>query len=174
MLCIFQKEIAAKFFLILLTLIPLGIKGQELTKAETFPAVEVVRNKINSGGESGIKSRYLYLLIGEKDFSLDNIQRIFKKYKKIYDHPYNLHINLYSDKEMLQRMIKFNSQRVFIEFADNEKGRAAAQEFYEKYYPLPLPTGYFRAEYSRYGSFEYFNYSPAKEKAEMVRISLKK
>lgn len=95
---------------------------------------------------------------------------MFDEYKKLYPDPYNLRITIYTSKEMLQRLIAFKKFSP-IEFTDDEKGRKAAAEFYEKYYPLP--KGYFRFEYFRYGKFEFFDYSPQKEEYEMIRISLK-
>ena len=132
---------------------------------------EIIANEIHDGGKSGIQRRNLYIFVEEKEFNLDTLRKLFDKYKKVYEKPYILTVSVYSDKEMLQKLINFNNQNFAIDFTNDEEGRKAAQEYYEKYYPLP--KGYLRAEYKRYGKFEYFDYSPAKEKIEMIRILLK-
>lgn len=154
-------------------LLPICSYGQDSTKSSDVSNenIEIILNKVHDGGKSGIQSRHIFILIEEKKFNLENVRKTFEKYRFIYSTPFILTITIYSDKEMLQRLINFEKQPMTIEFSQDEKGQEAARKFYEEYYPLP--TGYFRAEYSRYGDYEYFNYSPGKDKAEMMRISLK-
>lgn len=167
------KSFIRKILILSIILIPFFIYGQDSTKVteEFNKKIEIVLNKVSDGGESGIKSRHIYVSIEEKDFNLDNLKQFFSEYKKLYPEPYILTISVYSSKEMLQRLINFEKQPITIEFTKDEKGKEAARKFYERYYPLP--QGYFRAEYNRYGPFEFFDYSPKKESPDMVRISLK-
>ena len=169
----FRKKIVAKCFLLVLTLIPLCIKGQSSIKSTEVPdkSVEIILNEIDDGGRSKIKLRDIFILIGENDFNIENLNKLFDKFKKLYPEPYNLRITIYSSREMIQRLIDFKKFSP-IEFTDDEKGREASDKYYEKYYPLP--KGYFRADYFRYGKFEFFDYSPKKEDTEMIRISLEK
>ncbi len=169
----FDKKATSCFVLFFLVLIPLYVSGQDSIKSkpEIIPNVEIILNKIKNGGFSGIKSRHLFILVEEKDFNLENVRKWFDKYKNLYPEPHDLNISLYSNREMLQRLIDFQDHGTPIEFNRDEKGKEAARKFYEKYYPLP--SGYFRAEYIRY-SFEYLDYSPKKEDSEMIRIYLKK
>lgn len=160
-------------FFIFLTIIPFSIYGQNSNDSieKNNGGIKVVLNKVHDGGKSGIKSRHIFILMNEQDFSLNNLTNLFKECKNLYTEPYILTVTVYSDKEMLEKLINFEKQPVTIEFADNEKGREASKKFYERSYPLP--QGYFRAEYNRYGKFEFFDYSPEKEQPEMIRISLK-
>jgi hypothetical protein len=153
-------------------MIPLCVSGQDLTKSKEFSdeSLEIILNENGEAGRSGIKNRHIFILAEEKVFSFKNLEKLFKKYAKTYPEPCILVITIYSNKEMLQRLINFKKYAA-IEFTEDEAGKRAAAEYYEKYYPLP--KGYFRAEYIRNQNFEFFDYSPKKEDTEMTRISLK-
>jgi hypothetical protein len=85
--------------------------------------------------------------------------------------PYILSITIYSDLEMLNKLIKFEEcGRGFIDFSKDNAGRSEASRYYKKY--LPPPKGYFRSQYSRYRNFEYFDYSPNADEEELVRVDL--
>jgi len=167
----FHNKFVAGIFLLLLMLIPLCIEGQNSIKLKEVPnkGLEIILNEIDDGGRSEIKSRHIFILIEEKEFNLENLNKLFDEFKKLYTEPYNLRITVYSNKEMLQRLIDFKKFAP-IEFSDDEKGREASNKYHEKYYPLR--KGYFRADYFRYAKFEFFDYSPKKEDTKMVRISL--
>ncbi len=167
------QRIVNRFLLFSLMIIPLFVSGQDsiASKELAQTKVEIILNESAESGKSGIKNRHVFILAGEKIFNLENLEKLFKEYGKAYPEPYNLRITVYSSKEMLQRLINFKEFSP-IEFTEDEKGRKAAHEYYEKYYPLS--KGYFRADYSRYAEFDFFDYSPKKEDSEMIRISLKK
>lgn len=131
---------------------------------------EILLNKIKNDG-GGKPSREIYILIDENEFSLEVIRDIFNHNRNLYPEPYELRISVYSDRAMLERLINFEKQPMTIEFSKDEEGQAAARKFYEKYYPLP--EGYFRASYSRYADFEFFDYSPRKNRPQMKRVTLK-
>lgn len=158
------------FCICLLLVCPFSLNGQTSNSSDnsTLFNEKIVLDKISEHLE---KRRSLFILMDEKYFNLENLHKLFTKYKELYPEPYNLKIVVYSDLAMLQRLIKFESLPWVIEFSKDEKGRAAEKEFYEKYYPLP--KRYFRANYNRYGSFELFDYSPLKESPVMIRVTLK-
>jgi hypothetical protein len=90
-----------------------------------------------------------------------------------------LNVTAFSDKKMLQRAISAaTSSIVCILWSDTPEGAAAAKKWTDE--REPLPTGYYRAYYSRYHrdyySKKYFeeeySYSPDPTKPEMVKVVL--
>lgn len=166
------KEIINSFFLFCLIMIPLYSNGQKLSKDNEVSDknIEIVLNQVEEYGESGIKHRNIFILADEKVFTPGYLEKFFAEYKNKYSKPYDLRIVIYSDKEMIQRLIDFRKMDP-IEFDDSDAGKKAASEYHKRYYPLT--EGYWRAEYFRYGKYEFFQYSPKKESYEMIRTSLK-
>lgn len=133
---------------------------------------EVFSNRIDSGGRSGIRSRDVYVFIEESKFSYQVLKRVIDELRFEYCNPFDLKITVYSDKEMLKKLANVERQPLTIDFSDNPGGREASGKLYKDAYPRP--TGYFRADYFRYGAFEYLRYSPEKGSLEMLKVDYTK
>jgi hypothetical protein len=133
---------------------------------------DLVENWIHNGGESGIRSRYLFAYIQETDFDLETVTAIVDELQRTYCDPYVLVINIYSDRAMLEKKIKWEKAPTFIDFdLDTSAGRKAANREYEALYRSSKP--YFRAEYSRNANYELLDYTPAKEETDTIRVVLR-
>ena len=115
--------------------------------------------------------RKIFVFVEEQDFTKSNLQKIFSRLAEKYHEPTWLKITVFSDRAMLQRAIDVSQMGASIEFADTPKGQAAADKWYEKYYPAD--KGYFRAIYWRTPDDESFQYSPDQEKAEYLTVIIK-
>jgi len=133
--------------------------------------LEVVENWVHSGGKSGINSRYIFIYLPENAFTRTTISESFDKYQQDFCDPYILAISIYSDKTMLAKKIRFEKNPIGIEFNNDIAGRKAANDYYRMV--LPAPNGYFRAEYQRYGDYENFAFSVAKEDFVLTRVILR-
>src|SRR5688500_6132206 len=126
-------------------------------KVDVPKTVEIVENWVHAGGESGIRSRYIFIYLPEEDFSLNAIMAIFRTTEAQSCAPYILAISIYTDKAALAKKIRYEKQSSTIDFTNDEAGRKAAEKYYEKV--LPPRSGYLRAEYQRYGDYEVIDYS---------------
>ncbi len=126
----------------------------------------------------GIIRRSIFVYIEEQNFSAENIRKLFMNLAAEYKTPVWLDITAFSDKKMLLRAINTATSGWIIDWADTPEGRAAAKKWSEEH--NPLPSGYYRARYSRIGRQEYsksyleedYSYSPDPAKPEMVRVVL--
>ena len=133
--------------------------------------LEVVENWIHDGGQSGMKSRFIFIYLPESSFSEKNLSMIFDKYQKDYCDPYILSIDAYSDRAMLDKKRKWEKSAIFVDFKDDAAGQKAATEFYGRV--LPAPSGYYQAEYNRYGDYELFDFTRTKDSPEQTRIMIR-
>lgn len=124
--------------------------------------------------------RAILVFIEAPHFTAENIRKLFTSLAQKYKEPKWLDITAFSDKKMLQRAINTKTSGFFIDWADTPEGRAAAKKWSEDH--DPLPSGYYRAYYSRmerkYYSRsyieEYYSYSPDPAKTDLVRVTLQK
>lgn len=124
--------------------------------------------------------REILIFIEPQYFTPENIRKLFTTLAAEYQSPDWLSITCFSDKLMLQRAINNSTAGGFcIIWADTPEGRAAAKKWAEEH--DPLPSGYYRASYSRIGRNNYsqhyveesYSYSPDAAKAEMVTVVLR-
>ena len=140
--------------------------------ATAYAQSEVVENWIASYGKSGFKSREIFLYVPEKEFTEKSIRERFLTYQAEYCDPYILNIYAYSDLEMLKKRIHYEKNPgVAIDFRDTAEGRASAHKYYTEL--LGPDSGYLRGQYSRYGGYEFFDFSPAKDDPAMTRIYIR-
>ena len=158
----------------ILRLILIGVAAFHVTAAQNaiHPVPTVVADKVNEGGDSGIKDRHVFVFLDEKSFSIQNLTDLFLKYRDNYCEPYVLRVTVYSDHKMLERLIKFENEPRTVRFSDDKKGLEAAAAFYNSTYPALV--GYFRAEYHRYGGYDLFDYSMEKDSPNLTRVDLSK
>lgn len=159
-----KMNVLSKILLFVLTcMCSLSVAGQGPVKRTTLDAqsAQVIDNWIHKGGESKIRARYIFIYLPERDFDLPAIRALVDKYQEQFCDPYILEIDIYSDKAMLEKKIRWEKSGAWRDFTDNEAGRRAAQAYYSQV--LPATTGYLRAEYARYGDYEVIDYSKSKE-----------
>jgi ankyrin repeat protein/Zn-finger nucleic acid-binding protein len=148
--------------------------GQVVVGKETYAAFKganVVLNKVHDGGKSGIQSRHIYVISEEAFFTKENLALVFEEYEKLFPTPQILTITIFSDRNELQKLINFDAHPMTIEFAETPEGKEAQAKFYERNYPAP--QGYLRAKYSRYDSYEFFDYTPLKNSPNPITVTLK-
>lgn len=122
---------------------------------------------------NGLRQRKIFLLIEAKDFTSDNLRKVFlgfsAEYPAVSPKPHALSIIAFSDKAMLQREVdnQLSGISVYIS-GDTPEGR----KYYEQFHPLK--SGYFRAFYFRsWEGDESYKWSSEPDKEELVKISIK-
>jgi hypothetical protein len=142
-----------------------GIRGQSVED------IEIIKNTETIQGKSGVKQRNVYVYIDEKKFDREKIVRWMKDLSQKFRNPTILTITVFTNKEMLDMLIRFESNPPAIDFSNDEIGRNGAAEFYGKIYPKS--QGYLRVIYHRFAEFEYIEYSPEKDSSRMLEQDLK-
>lgn len=143
-------------------------KSQPISK----DGVELLENWVSSGGQSGIEDRQIFIFIPERLFSPERVASLFDQYQREFCDPYILMIFVFTDRNALKKQFAYETKTtVFVDFANTEEGRKASIEYYSKL--LPPQTGYFRAEYSRYGDYEQYSYMTAKDSPLTTRVMLR-
>lgn len=132
---------------------------------------DILANVLNDGGESKIQRRHIFARLDEKCFDVEHLRRTFEKMSALHPEPYNLRITFFSDDQELKKLLRFEASIWAIDFKNDEAGKKAERDFYDRQYPKP--SGYFRAVYYRYGSHEFFDFSLKKELPETKRVNLK-
>lgn len=155
-----------------MSLLPMTDFGQQASKAKNAlpTSLEIIDNWTHTFGESNIRSRFIFLYLPERDFTVSNLELILGRYRAEFCDPYILQMDIYSDKASLEKKIKWEKRSYAIDFKDDTVGRRAASEYYARV--LPSGKGYFWAEYSRYSSFEFFDYNKSKNNPEPTRVML--
>lgn len=133
---------------------------------------EIIKDNNAVFGQSGIRHRDLYVYVDEKKFDLEKITSWMKEFSRKNTDPHILTITVFTDRDMLNKLIRADKGTgIAIDFTNDEVGRKAAAEYYEKKYPKP--QGYFRVVYTRYARYEYIEYSPDKDSPTMRTNDLK-
>jgi len=144
----------------------------QTTQPISKDGVELLENWVSSGGQSGIEDRQIFIFIPERLFSPERVASLFDQYQREFCDPYILMIFVFTDRNALKKQFAYETKTtVFVDFADTEAGRKASIEYYSKL--LPPQTGYFRAEYSRYGDYEQYSYMTAKDSPLTTRVMLR-
>lgn len=143
------------------------VKGQESADLASLKGsnAEIVENFVHNGGVSGFKSRFLFIYVSEKSFTLDTLSLITDELQKKLCIPHTLTIYLANDKDFLKKLARYEKSPVTAEFPDTEQGRKGAEEFYQMV--MPNDKGFLLAEYSRYGKYEYIAYKLEKDTTVM-------
>jgi hypothetical protein len=138
--------------------------------AQVPESLILVENKVTKGPLRD--RRHIFFLLPEPEMSFESIKGIFDANRKKFCEPYDLEITIFSDREQLQKAINFEiiSVSYSIEFRDDDAGREASRKYYEKVYPSS--SGYLRAEYNRFGTYEFYEYGLIKNDPTMTRVSL--
>lgn len=150
---------------ILLLILVLPIKGQK-KDAEVIakvPEFEIVANMANKM----IRSRSIYVYLGDADFSEESVSLIFKQMDKQFCEPFDLSITVFSDRKMLEWLMNAKANIVDLDFS-TPQAQMQSYKYLAKIYPPS--TGYLRAEYVRNKSGEYFDISPSTDSTVMRRI----
>ena len=135
--------------------------------AITFKVNEVLNS---SSGNTAFDSRRIYILLEEKDFTIENLKRMFEFLSNKYPVPKLLNIKVFSDSKRLKQMIDYDNPGFSISFADTKAGKKAQKKFDEERYPKLKG---FYAEYYKDAESESFDYNPVKDVNKLVRIKLK-
>jgi ankyrin repeat protein len=127
----------------------------------------------------GGNTRKTLIYIEAQHFSADNIKTLFLNLAAQYKEPAWLYITAFSDKKMLQRAIDNATSGWVFDFAHTPEGRAAATKWAEE--DDPLPSGYYRAYYTRIPRQEhsqsyveeYYSYSADPASPDLTRVVLR-
>lgn len=142
------------------------LKESELCNVCSVP-VWIVLNEV---GTSYFPSRKLFLVMGAADFTEANLATVFTEFATQFPEPVGLIITAFSDRAMLERLIKADPAG-YLDFADTPEGKEARKQNEERYRPK---TGFFRAYYFRSGSGkESFQYNPNPDVDNLVGVTLK-
>ena len=149
--------------------------GVTCVKAQIIPAsdvnfeIKVVSNSLS--GQGVYCSREVYILLAEKDFSSQNLERLFTFMANKYSTPKVLTIKIFTNLESLNKMIDYDNPGVFVDFPNNEAGIQAYKQFDEQRYPKP--KGFYAAYYRDLHS-EFFIYNPKKDEDDIIiRVTIK-
>ena len=146
--------------------------GQSVELKPALPGgFEIVENWIHDGGRSGKANRFLFIYGPERSFDPNTLALIFDTLQRSYCDPYTLRINIYTDKTMLEKRISSEKSPSMIDYNDTPEGRRAAKDAYEKTYGSK--ELYFMAEYFRYGSYEFYDYTSNKDSRATTRVILR-
>ena len=132
---------------------------------------EVVANVLSGPRTGEITRRHIFIYWEESKFDLDRIIDELYKLSDEYPMPVNLRVAIYSDREMLDRLRKYEANPVAIQFRQDEAGQKAELEYYSRVYPRR--DGYFRVDYSRNRNFEFLDYNPERDSPRTQRINVK-
>jgi hypothetical protein len=150
-----------------------SVKGQEAAELASFNAskAEIIENFIHNGGVSESKSRFLFVYVSERSFTLDTLRLVSDELQKAYCKSYTLTIQFANDKEFLMKLARYEKNPVTVDFPDTDQGRKGAEAFYRLI--IPDDKGILLAEYSRYGSYEYLAYKLEKDATVMKAKTLR-
>ena len=124
----------------------------------------------SSPGPSYVPQRDIFLFVRAADFTEANLATVFTEFSTRFPEPVSLMITAFSNREMLERLIKAQPAGL-LDFANTPAGNEARKLNEERY---PPKTGYFRAYYSRSGNGEEtFQYNPSPEVEKFVVVTLK-
>jgi ankyrin repeat protein len=113
--------------------------------------------------------RKIFLLIEDPYFKRENLEKVFVGLSIKYKSPTFLTIVAYSNETIVQRAYKYE-QRGSVHYPNTLEGlEQAAKDSPEG---SLTPVGFFRAYYYRYHE-EFFDYTPNKDEANLVRVELK-
>jgi len=132
---------------------------------------EIVANELGGPRTGEITRRHIFIYWDESSFDLERVIQEIKNLSDEYATPKNLRIAVYSDREMLERLRKFEANPIGIQFRQDEAGRKAELEYYSRVYPSR--QGYFRVDYARNANYEFLDHNPDKNSPRTERINLK-
>jgi hypothetical protein len=144
-------------------------KGTAL--GQTSAQFEIVANELGGPRTGEITRRHIFIYWEESSFDLERVIQEIRDLSDEYATPKNLRIAVYSDREMLERLRKFEANPIGIQFRQDEAGRKAELEYYSRVYPSQ--QGYFRVDYARNANFEFLDHNPDKDSPRTERINLK-
>ena len=147
-------------------------KDESKTDESALPFSFTIVKEIWIGidGDYSTKVQKMYIFLEEQHFSEKNLRKLFLKLSAGQT-KYPLFIKVFSDKNMLDWLIRGENQPFSIDFANTPEGRKAKEKFFEENYPPD--TGYLRAYYQRTKFREFFVYSPEKDNEGYITVIIK-
>lgn len=162
-----KKENIYIIFVVAFLILLIFSKGQ----AQQTQQSDLQINEVLNFSDEKVKStRTVYVLLAEKDFTLNNLKYLFKVLADKYSSTQILTIKVFSDNEILKKNAQFDNLGFSISFDSTEDGRNAEELFYQKY--LPKLKGY-SSEYYRNSNSEYFIYTIKKDDSSFVCVTIK-
>jgi hypothetical protein len=123
----------------------------------------------NSWNGKVLGSRNIYILLDKENFTLKNLEQMFKSLSNKYPAPKLLTVKVFSDAESLKKMVNYDNPGFSISFVDDEIGKQAQKKFDEERYPKN-ESDY--AEFFRNIELEFFDYYSKDNINKCVRIDL--
>jgi hypothetical protein len=147
--------------------IALPIEAQSVTKhCKSDITFEIFKRKhVAPLGRSLVS---VYLHVDENDFSAASLEKIFTKFWVEESVPL-LMIVVITDKENLERKIKFDEHPLIPTLGKTDEGRKLIEEKYSNV--LPTGSEYFYAQFFTDGETATYFYTPNKDKWEFVEVS---
>jgi ankyrin repeat protein len=117
--------------------------------------------------------RTIYLLIDGKNFTEENIRKLFTSLAAEFSKPHTLWIYAYSDRAVVQKAVdKSKGPIVCVAFANSPEGRRGSRNY--SISNEPKRSGYYRAQYFRFSDGrEEIEYSPHHEQEHVLKIDLR-
>jgi len=119
-------------------------------------------------GSGGSDIRFIVASMDGKYFKQEELANLFHGLSREYGESSLLRIDLFSDAEMARRWSKYIQDPPP---GDRLPGRDSTKWARDN---LPLPSGYYRASYTRDATADYFYYSPDPDKEDEVRVEISK
>ncbi len=138
---------------------------QEGCEAE-LPFTVIERHTVMLAGTPRVK---IYVHLGEAHFSRTNLERLFNRLTSEESAPL-IGIIVLSDKENLERTIRFAKHPLLLTLMRSEEGEKFAEENYPEY--IPDVSGYYQARYMKNRESTRYYYSPSKTDPAMVEVKL--
>lgn len=147
------------------------IQGQTDSARKFENLIKKETTKLTEHGK--YSSRNLYVLLDEKDYSIENLEHLGQFYSNKFSLPKILSIQFFTDLKSLEIMISKDFPTVLVTFGNDEIGRKAEKEFYEKYYPKPKG---FYASYLRHflNKNDTILYNEKKDSDNYIKLEIKK
>lgn len=115
---------------------PLAIPSATPTGSEIVETI--VRNEVSGG-------RYVFIYLPANVFTQESLLSVVKQYESDCD-PYELTLEIYSDRDLLQKAIRRERVPMATDFANTDEGRIEGKQYVEETY---WPSGSMIARYNR-------------------------